>query len=96
VGLLESLFPPGYISAVKGANDNSAVFRVDSLTGAVVFCRMINPGFHPMHSVAPREDGRHSRRASHNEMKGSAGKCLAALPHCTGAGCSSPPAFSSS
>jgi hypothetical protein len=57
VGLLESLFPPGYISAVKGADDNPAVFRVDSLTGAVVLCRMINPGsiqciqLHPVRTV---------------------------------------------
>ena len=36
------------ISAVKGADENPTVFRVDAITGAVVLCRFTQLGFHPV------------------------------------------------
>jgi hypothetical protein len=36
------------ISALKGADENPAVFRVDTITGAVVLCRFTQLGFHPV------------------------------------------------
>jgi hypothetical protein len=36
------------ISAVKGADENPTVFRVDAITGAVVLCRFTQLGFRPV------------------------------------------------